>query len=320
MGLFDKKYCDICGEKIGLLGNRKLEDGNLCKDCAGKLSPWFSERRKSTVEDIRAQLEYRERNAEQLENFHETRVIGSHWAIHIDDNQGLLFITSAGNWRSENPDLIRFDQVTGCTLNVKQNTEVHEAVEGVAGTAAMRPSQPGVRPGQPGMHPGQPSAHPGQSGMHSGQSGARSGQPGMRPGQPGARPGQPGARPGQSGMAQGQQSRTIQGAARPVQNGGRYETYSYDFYITVNVNCDWFNEIEFRVNTSSIEQTNSVEYSNIQSEAEQIRDTLLGLTQQNVENIAAANAPKVAVTCPSCGASTIPDAKGCCEYCGSAVC
>ena len=34
MGLFDKKYCDICGEKIGLLGNRKLEDGNLCKDCA----------------------------------------------------------------------------------------------------------------------------------------------------------------------------------------------------------------------------------------------------------------------------------------------
>ena len=27
MGLFDKKYCSICGEKIGLLGNRKLETG-----------------------------------------------------------------------------------------------------------------------------------------------------------------------------------------------------------------------------------------------------------------------------------------------------
>lgn len=46
MGLFDKKYCDICGEKIGLLGNRKLEDGNLCKDCAKQLSPWFSDRRR----------------------------------------------------------------------------------------------------------------------------------------------------------------------------------------------------------------------------------------------------------------------------------
>ena len=41
MGLFDKKICDICGEKIGLLGNRKLDDGNLCKNCAKKLSPWF---------------------------------------------------------------------------------------------------------------------------------------------------------------------------------------------------------------------------------------------------------------------------------------
>ena len=49
MGLFDKKYCDVCGAKIGFLGNRKLEDGNLCKDCAGKLSPFFSDRRNSTV-------------------------------------------------------------------------------------------------------------------------------------------------------------------------------------------------------------------------------------------------------------------------------
>ena len=48
MGLFDKKICNICGEKIGLLGNRKLDDGNLCKDCAKKLSPWFEERRHSS--------------------------------------------------------------------------------------------------------------------------------------------------------------------------------------------------------------------------------------------------------------------------------
>lgn len=52
MGLFDKKNCDICGEKIGLLGNRKLDDGNLCKNCARKLSPWFEERRHSTVETL----------------------------------------------------------------------------------------------------------------------------------------------------------------------------------------------------------------------------------------------------------------------------
>lgn len=60
MGLFDKKNCDICGDKIGLLGNRKLDNGNLCKNCADKLSPWFEERRHSTVEDIKRQLAYRE--------------------------------------------------------------------------------------------------------------------------------------------------------------------------------------------------------------------------------------------------------------------
>ena len=60
MGFFDKKYCDVCGEKIGLLGNRKLEDGNLCKECASKLSPFFSDRKSSTVEEIKQQLAYRE--------------------------------------------------------------------------------------------------------------------------------------------------------------------------------------------------------------------------------------------------------------------
>ena len=51
--LFEKKECSVCGGEIGLLGNRKLEDGNLCKSCAAKLSPWFSDRRQSTVEEIK---------------------------------------------------------------------------------------------------------------------------------------------------------------------------------------------------------------------------------------------------------------------------
>ena len=66
MGLFDKKYCSICGEKIGFLGNRQLEDGNLCKDCAKKLSPYLTDRRQSTVEEIRRHLQYREENKRVL--------------------------------------------------------------------------------------------------------------------------------------------------------------------------------------------------------------------------------------------------------------
>ena len=32
MGLFDKKFCSVCGNKVGTLFHRKLEDGYLCKD------------------------------------------------------------------------------------------------------------------------------------------------------------------------------------------------------------------------------------------------------------------------------------------------
>ena len=89
MGLFDKKYCDVCGEKIGLLGNRKLEDGNLCKNCAGKLSPFFSERRRSTVEEIREQLAYREANQELVAAFNPTKVLGGDMKIYFDGQEAV---------------------------------------------------------------------------------------------------------------------------------------------------------------------------------------------------------------------------------------
>lgn len=33
MALFEKKFCDICGEKVNLLTRLKLNDGFLCSDC-----------------------------------------------------------------------------------------------------------------------------------------------------------------------------------------------------------------------------------------------------------------------------------------------
>lgn len=120
MGLFEKKYCDICGEKIGLLGNRKLEDGNLCKDCARKLSPFFNDRRNSTVEKIKQQLAYREENECKLEYFHPDSIFGEHKKLYVDRSNLKFIVTSASNWRSVNPDLISISQVTGV------NTDIHE--------------------------------------------------------------------------------------------------------------------------------------------------------------------------------------------------
>ncbi len=120
MGLFDKKYCDICGEKIGLLGNRKLEDGNLCKDCAKKLSPWFSDRRNSTVAEIKAQLEYRERNKEAVAGFHITRTLGSSTRILLDEDAHRFMVTCARNIQDANPDVLDYSQVTGCRIDVDE--------------------------------------------------------------------------------------------------------------------------------------------------------------------------------------------------------
>lgn len=103
MGLFDKKYCDICGEKIGLLGNRKLEDGNLCKDCAKKLSPWFSDRRRSTVEDIKEQLAYREENREKAAQFRTTRSFGEDRKVLLDEDHRWFTVTRARIWRRPTP-------------------------------------------------------------------------------------------------------------------------------------------------------------------------------------------------------------------------
>jgi len=122
MGLFDKKYCDVCGEKIGLFGNRKLEDGNLCKDCAAKLSPFFSDRRGSTVEEIKEQLAYREANEELVAAFKPTKVIGGeHMKLYFDEDKKQWLASDARSWRSENPDVLEYAQVTGCDIDVEED-------------------------------------------------------------------------------------------------------------------------------------------------------------------------------------------------------
>ena len=254
MGLFDKKYCDICGERIGLLGNRKLEDGNLCKDCARKLSPWFSERRNSSVNEIKRQLEYREENRGRVVAFHITQTLGSGTKLLLDEDAGLFMVTSAKNIAEANPDVLALSDVTGCTLDVEESSRelLHEDKDG----------------------------------------------------------------------------------NEVSYNPPRYE-YSYDFYIIVNVNNPYFNEMRFRINPSSVEispppsirpgvtlrfnpETNA-EYKKYKQLGEEIRQILVKVRDDAREKIEQAAAPKTAVSCPYCGATTTPDASGCCEYCGGAL-
>lgn len=127
MGFFDKKYCDVCGEKIGLLGNRKLEDGNLCKECASKLSPFFSDRKSSTVEEIKQQLAYREENRQQLAGFRATRIIGDRMKVMVDELGNRFLVTSSNDILKANPDIISISDVISCNLDLKvEDTELKQ--------------------------------------------------------------------------------------------------------------------------------------------------------------------------------------------------
>jgi len=123
--LFEKKECAICGGEIGLLGNRKLEDGNMCKNCAKLLSPWFSERRQSTVAQIKEQLDYREKNKAKVAAFNITRTLGESMKVLLDEDAGLFIVTSARDLAEANPDVLAFSDVTGCNMDIDEDrTEI----------------------------------------------------------------------------------------------------------------------------------------------------------------------------------------------------
>ncbi len=125
MGLFDeifeKKECSICGKEIGLLGNRKLADGNLCRDCASKLSPLLSDRKECTVEEIRRHLIYREQNRRVLDRLQPDVVLGGAVKVYVDRDAGKFLVTRSADWRRENTDVFDLDQVKDCKVSVKEH-------------------------------------------------------------------------------------------------------------------------------------------------------------------------------------------------------
>ncbi|MDO4530557.1 MAG: DUF4428 domain-containing protein [Bacillota bacterium] len=249
--LFEKKECAICGGEIGLLGNRKLEDGNMCKECAKKLSPWFTDRKESTVAEIEEQLAYREANRERVEAFQVTRILGEDKKIYLDEDKMQFFVSGERNWKEENPDILDFTQVTGVDLDTSErHTE---------------------------------------------------------------------------------EKRQTPDGEWVSYNPPRY-TYYYDFDIAIMVNHPYFECMKFQLNRSSVTIEESgrrgffggghTDHPRIREYEElgyEIKRVLTEARQTGREAAAAAAAPKQAMTCPWCGATTTANANGCCEYCGGSL-
>ena len=124
MGLFDAKYCSICAAKIGLLGGRKLSDGILCKECAKKLSPLFSERRSSTVDQIREQLDYREANKAAVAAFKPTKLFELNRYLFVDEENGTFLVNYRKDFAGDNPDVIKLSQITGFAPSWKDSVSM----------------------------------------------------------------------------------------------------------------------------------------------------------------------------------------------------
>ena len=129
MGLFDvfkKKDCEICGKEVGMFGYKKLEDGEICKDCVKLLSPWFDDRRHSTVDQIKAQLAYREENRKQLAAFRPTVDFGERYTLRAEVVNGVptrFVVAKTDDYLEENADLISFKDVTAFSIDVDQDEE-----------------------------------------------------------------------------------------------------------------------------------------------------------------------------------------------------
>ncbi len=129
MGLFDvfkKKDCEICGKEVGLFGYKKLEDGEICKDCVKLLSPWFDDRRHSTVDQIKAQLAYREENQRKLADFRPTKTFGEMYELKAELENGIpkrFVVAQTDDHVEENADLIDFKDVTSFNIDIDENEQ-----------------------------------------------------------------------------------------------------------------------------------------------------------------------------------------------------
>ena len=127
MGLFDrfkKQDCEICGKEVGMFGYKKLEDGEICKDCIKLLSPWFDDRRHSTVDQIKRQLSYREENRAALVGFRPTVAFGERYTLRAELNNGVptrFVVERTDNYKEENADIISFRDVISFNIDVQES-------------------------------------------------------------------------------------------------------------------------------------------------------------------------------------------------------
>ncbi len=113
MGLFEKKFCSICGDKVNMLTQQKLSDGYLCSDCKHKLGSFTSGWKQRNVDDVKAHLELREQNKQKYQQFNCSATAGGrNNSIQVDfNNRWFIFAINNRDYKSGNPQIFEFSQL-----------------------------------------------------------------------------------------------------------------------------------------------------------------------------------------------------------------
>ena len=265
------------------------------------------------MEEIKSQLEYREANQEKVAAFHATRTLGESTKVILDEDAGLFMVTSARNWQSANPDVLSFSDVTGCNLDIDEDKTEIEYKDKEGNRQSFNPKRYAysydfyivVQVNNPyfneirfklndtSVDNDEETLLDGPQAMPRSRSGAA--RPGAAPRPGAARPVPGGARPG---------------AVRPTPGGIRPMPGRTPMGGGMMGGVRVSNADEVRA---------SLEYQQYEQMGQEIREALLQIRQEARDTAAAASAPKAAITCPYCGATTTPDVSGCCEFCGGAI-
>lgn len=113
MGLFEKKFCDLCGEKVNALTKLKLADGYLCSDCKHKLGSFTSGWKQRSIEDVKKHLELREQNKQKYQQFSCSATAGGrNNSLQVDfNNRWFIFAIDNRDYKSGNPQVFDFSQL-----------------------------------------------------------------------------------------------------------------------------------------------------------------------------------------------------------------
>lgn len=131
MGLFEKKFCDLCNEKVNMLTRLKLSDGFLCSDCKKKLSCLSGSWGERSVSDVKAHLEARENNRQKYAQFHMSAGAGVRDKIMVDMSNGKFCFNIGRDYSENNPEVFDFSQLMDFYLKESYTDERDSDDDGI---------------------------------------------------------------------------------------------------------------------------------------------------------------------------------------------